>query len=508
MIIQCDACQTRFRLPDEKLKPGGVKVRCTKCSQVFRVEAPPAEPEPAPVKPEAVQPREPAAPPAETSRPEAVQEETSPAAEEESGDFDFDEFNMESFDQEEPADREQAPNLDLDGELPDLDLPEDFSFDEPGTGAGESSAADENGGEDLLADFSPDDLLGEDERLDTLVAEPGEQAQSNQDDSGYWDAAAIEPGEPNIGGDLGETYEMEDGSDDQQDLPEVNFPDPAEIDADLFGEQDSAAGLEDTPSLELDAGAPSGTGTVEEDFVFEEASDDLDESGPLPDLPDRDIPPAPSTPPAPSSRSDAAKGTDMPPRPRRRSSTNTRRRKKRKSRALPLFFLLLLTLAGGYYWLAERQGTWDPVVLARYLQGLVENKPSVDPTVNIELGNLKGMFVTNQSAGQLFAISGQATNRYQHPRSTVTVRGVIYDRKGQAVLQQTVFCGNPLDEAALRTLPWSKIEESMNNQFGEALSNLDIAPGKAVPFTIVFKNLPGEVAEFNVVVVDSRPGSQ
>ncbi|GAB4179974.1 MAG: DUF3426 domain-containing protein [Geothermobacteraceae bacterium] len=506
MIIQCDACQTRFRLPDEKLKPGGVKVRCTKCSQVFRVEAPPAEPEQAPVQPESVLPREPAAPPAESLQPKALQEESSPAVEEESGDFDFDEFNMESFDQEEPVAQEPAPDLDLDGELPDLDLPDDFSFDEPGTGTDEPSAADENDGEDLLADFSPDDLLGEDERLDTLVAGPDEQAESNTDDTGYWDAAAIEPGEPNIGGDLGETYEMETDGDGQQDLPEVNFPDPAEIDADLFGEQDSAVGLEDTPSLELDAGAPSGTGTVEEDFVFEEATDDLDEPPPLPDLPDKDIPPPP---PAAPSRADGQKSTATPPpQPRRRSGTDTRRRKKKKSRALPLFFLLLLTLAGGYYWLAERQGTWDPVVLAKYLQGLVENKPKVDPTVNIELGNLKGMFVTNQSAGQLFAISGQATNRYQHPRSTVTVRGVIYDRKGQAVLQQTVFCGNPLDEAALRTLPWSKIEESMNNQFGEALSNLDIAPGKAVPFTIVFKNLPGEVAEFNVVVVDSRPGSQ
>ncbi|RME36100.1 MAG: DUF3426 domain-containing protein, partial [Deltaproteobacteria bacterium] len=200
--------------------------------------------------------------------------------------------------------------------------------------------------------------------------------------------------------------------------------------------------------------------------------------------------------------------TQPPPRPRRRAAPPKRRRKKKKSRALPLFFLLILTLAGGYYWLAQRQGTWDPVILANYLQGLVENKPKVDPTVNIELSKLKGMFVTNQSAGQLFAISGFAVNRYQHPRSTVTVRGVIYDRKGEPVMQQTVFCGNPLDEAALRTLPWSKIEESMNNQFGEALSNLDIAPGKAVPFTIVFKNLPSEVAEFNVVVVDSRPGSQ
>jgi predicted Zn finger-like uncharacterized protein len=35
VILQCDQCQTRFRLDDSKLKPGGVKVRCSKCRHVF-----------------------------------------------------------------------------------------------------------------------------------------------------------------------------------------------------------------------------------------------------------------------------------------------------------------------------------------------------------------------------------------------------------------------------------------------------------------------------------------
>ena len=45
MIVQCEACQTRFRLADEKIKPTGTKVRCSKCKVVFTVTPP--EPEPA-----------------------------------------------------------------------------------------------------------------------------------------------------------------------------------------------------------------------------------------------------------------------------------------------------------------------------------------------------------------------------------------------------------------------------------------------------------------------------
>ena len=44
MIVQCEACQTRFRLADEKVKPGGTKVRCSRCKEVFTVTLPKPDP--------------------------------------------------------------------------------------------------------------------------------------------------------------------------------------------------------------------------------------------------------------------------------------------------------------------------------------------------------------------------------------------------------------------------------------------------------------------------------
>ncbi|WP_267145478.1 zinc-ribbon domain-containing protein [Myxococcus dinghuensis] len=37
MIVKCAQCQTRFKIPDEKVTDKGVKVRCTKCQNTFRV---------------------------------------------------------------------------------------------------------------------------------------------------------------------------------------------------------------------------------------------------------------------------------------------------------------------------------------------------------------------------------------------------------------------------------------------------------------------------------------
>ncbi|MBI4949749.1 MAG: zinc-ribbon domain-containing protein [Deltaproteobacteria bacterium] len=41
MIIQCDKCSTKFRLDDSRITANGVRVRCTKCQNVFVVTPPP-----------------------------------------------------------------------------------------------------------------------------------------------------------------------------------------------------------------------------------------------------------------------------------------------------------------------------------------------------------------------------------------------------------------------------------------------------------------------------------
>jgi len=58
MIVQCPQCRARFRVADEKVTERGVKMRCTKCSTVFRITRPhdrdAAPPPPAPDAPRVV----------------------------------------------------------------------------------------------------------------------------------------------------------------------------------------------------------------------------------------------------------------------------------------------------------------------------------------------------------------------------------------------------------------------------------------------------------------------
>jgi len=43
MIVQCDACNAKFKLDESKVKDKGVKVRCTKCQNIFTVMPLPVE---------------------------------------------------------------------------------------------------------------------------------------------------------------------------------------------------------------------------------------------------------------------------------------------------------------------------------------------------------------------------------------------------------------------------------------------------------------------------------
>ena len=99
---------------------------------------------------------------------------------------------------------------------------------------------------------------------------------------------------------------------------------------------------------------------------------------------------------------------------------------------------------------------------------------------------------------------------------------------GEKVEEKTTYCGNILLEDDLKAFPREAIAKSLSSQFGETFSNVNIPPGKSVPFMIVFTDFsaggitskagqqPGvkpdgaslEISNFVVEVVSSQKGSE
>ena len=490
MVIQCTQCDTRFKIADEKLKPGGIKVRCSKCRHIFTVMPP------------------------ELKKP-------TPEPSTEGDEIDFGDFNMKSIPEEptpegisEPATAEKEKS---ETEPPvasgsTMEGPAEFNFEEdspsqqgPAEFDFEEDSPSQQGPVEF--DFEKDSPLqqgtaGFDFEEETTTRQSPVEFELKEN-------STEEPGSTE--------FDMEEESTLEQGPLEFGFEDEesggsAEF---SFEETDPFSTREDeeTGEAETGSGAP-------EDFVFGNETDGSAEidnfdlsrmsfggeepaasqeeklsSIPMGQMPEIDIMPAQSE----KRREPGGKEEKTTPAP-------TVPSRKSPFKGLLVFVLVLLLalcgVAGYFFW---QRGNLDIVKIVEQFTG--QGTPS-GVSGQIRLSELSSSFVTNREAGQLFVIQGKATNDYSEARSAIAVKGILYNENGKPLLQQTVFCGNPLDVEVLRNMPFAKIEESMNNQFGDSLSNLNIGPGKSIPFTIVFKNLPPGLAEYTVEAVDSKPGSK
>ncbi|MEN8729169.1 MAG: DUF3426 domain-containing protein [Desulfuromonadales bacterium] len=547
MIVQCEACQTRFRLADEKIKPGGIKVRCSKCKEIFSV----APPEPEPV------------------------EET----------VDFGAFNMEAVPEEQPSETAAADSPAEDASAPQQEPASDTEAEqvpEPAEEAQSSDARDDELDFSRLAQDMDDAATGEEPAEEFFFADTSQPVDGDETSSAAdtdvieetgaaqpegapadFDASAEEDDEP--GGPIEFGFEEDSATpgeqasakpavreEEEQEAVEFSFEttdaedtaaptgeEPADFD---FGDQD------DDNAFSFDDQSPGESGTADEwgedspagdTFDFDEPHFDSDTSesestsgdaaeagmqfgeidfssdetdSATPSLPTEDPyakapvesqdEPGPFTPrkqtPSPSRADDVEEPLPVPPPPKKSSL----------SRILLLLILLLVVLGGAAGFLFMQEGSVNLTAVTQYLPFL---KDYVGGPQEAARGDRIGINISDSSyvngqAGQMLVIQGAAVNNYTGNRSSIVIKGTLLDAQGKALRQQTVFCGNPLDETALAKMPFSAIEEAMNNEFGDSLSNINIAAGASIPFTIVFRNLPAGIANINVEVVDSKPG--
>jgi predicted Zn finger-like uncharacterized protein len=522
MIISCESCQARFRLADEKLKPGGTRVRCSKCQHVFTVMPPEAAPAEEPIDFGAfnMEPVSEGETPPPTSLSGTAPTPASDADVAESGarEFDFSAMERASGLADEGGahtDRPAAP------EAPD----------QPGPAFGEApspTVATEMFGEFSFAakpmegdDSSP---VGEFDFEETASADDdtARPAERQGEEPGEVTAGTTEPapGEFAFTADTdSEPFAFDEapaapptaGSfslDEQEENPLFEG-------ASTFGEEETSDWAEPgtADALSFDFDEPSFTAETEKPLAESGRRGELEfgeidlgeapqftrEPEPAPPAATRAVGPDVAPPPPQPQRAATPRQPVEEPLPGiatpHKSSTS-------KSLLILVLLLLLLCAAGGYFYM---MGDGQQLI-ARVMNTLKGEEPAAPVEQRIGLTIAGSSYVDNRDAGQLLVIQGSATNNFGGARSAITVKGILVDANGKSLQQQTVFCGNYLSEEKLRILKYAQIEEAMNNQFGDSLTNMNVKPGAAIRFTIVFRNLPQNLANINVEVVDSKPG--
>ena len=75
------------------------------------------------------------------------------------------------------------------------------------------------------------------------------------------------------------------------------------------------------------------------------------------------------------------------------------------------------------------------------------------------------------------------------------------------VKKKLAYAGNSLKQEEIKTMSLEEMNKAMKNRYGRNGENINVAPDTAIPFTIVFENLPNNLSEFTVEAVSSSPGT-
>jgi len=169
---------------------------------------------------------------------------------------------------------------------------------------------------------------------------------------------------------------------------------------------------------------------------------------------------------------------------------------------VPLVILLLLALLFGI----NAMGVNIPFLSNLNIPflsggGQLANDPG---SARIKTVDIDSKFISNKKSGRLFVITGEILNQYDNARGFIQIKGNIYASGGQLVETKSVHCGNFLSDKDLAAKPFADIQRYLTNKLGAGgAGTLKVGPGKTLPFMIVFADLPNDIEEFSVEIIDS-----
>ena len=106
----------------------------------------------------------------------------------------------------------------------------------------------------------------------------------------------------------------------------------------------------------------------------------------------------------------------------------------------------------------------------------------------------------------LFLIKGMVANNYSNSRSFILIKGSILDDKGKVVKTKLAYAGNIFAENEIKEMALEQINQALRNRSGKSDINLNVKPQAAVPFMVIFEELPENLSEFTVEAVSSAQG--
>lgn len=121
-----------------------------------------------------------------------------------------------------------------------------------------------------------------------------------------------------------------------------------------------------------------------------------------------------------------------------------------------------------------------------------------------DLRNVIGYYESGSASPRILVIKGQVANLSKVEKSGIRVQATLLDNTDAVLAQQVVYAGNALSGEAIRKGDRDSLSKALGNRFGEGLTNMNVAPGKAIPFMVVFFDAPGTMDSYKLEAKDGE----
>lgn len=481
MIIECQTCHARFRLDESRIKGKGARVKCRRCggSIVVLKDGAPSPPAPG-------------------------------------GDDSFDlGAALRDSAGESPASKPPVGNL--------IPFPAPARPAEPG--AKESPALESSGPVRDEVDLAFDKILSDDAGASSPFIRETEAGVPVERE------APAAPG-PRPEMDLG-ALTLDLGPEEKLDLPSAEALEPqigdlpaVEPSVEFRGERGFLISDSDTPDAlqEVHRGAGSEAPPGVDDISLGISPAPVDDLSSLPREPDASPTPAEDWS-SPTSEVVSLEGNVTPPAapaievpPAREAESAPARAESAARPRLPApelppprssagpaaaVLLAILLAAGGYLGLTPsgRKTLEGAIPGAAALWG---GKPAAPAPPKYDLRNVIGFYESGIASARILVIKGQVANLSKEEKSGIRIQATLLDNTDAVLAQQAVYAGNTLSGEAIRSGDRDTLSKALGNRFGEGLTNMSVAPGKAIPFTVVFFDAPTTMESYKLEAKDSE----
>ncbi len=185
-----------------------------------------------------------------------------------------------------------------------------------------------------------------------------------------------------------------------------------------------------------------------------------------------------------------------------------RRMARGERRGPSLFFgilvVLILLVFGGFYLWTESGTSGKVYSVVEYpIQRITELWGQIWGTEKegLIVRDLNGY---EEKVGEipLYVIEGKVSNQSRVTKRHIRIKVAIFDQNRAKLAEKETLCGRIIGREELKNLPEAFFKGAMVIRPKQE-KDMITPPGKAVPFIVVFKNLPAQAKEFQVEIIEA-----